>query len=180
MGTNVKTLIFFDGCNCKDVTTDAFQNSSKNFFNKYLQTDHVRHPEAEVIAELIGRKLPGASSAKDTLIVYLRRTKGEGTFWAMYFPFLVVPSGLSLFFVLPRVWTTFGMLQPITGNPDIFLSLGAPFTFPVAFGTGGVNTVGFTGSPLPWTQFSAWYRIFGSAAPSSTTNFLMTGHSIGF
>lgn len=163
-----------------DVATDAFQDSSKKFLKKHLQADHLRHPEAEVIAGLIGRKLPGASSTKDTLIVYLCRTKGDGTFWAMFFPFLVLPPGLSLFFVLPRVWTTLGMLQPITGNPDIFLSLGAPFTAPVASGMGGVNTVSFSGTPLPWTQFAAWYRILGAAPTSSTTNFLMTGHSIGF
>jgi len=163
-----------------DVATDAFQERSKKFFNRYVQAEYAGHPEPEVIAGLIGRKLPGVSSTKDSLVVYLRRTKGDGTFWSMFFPALVVPPGLSLFFVLPRVWATFGMVQPIIGNPDIFLSLGAPFTPIVASGTGGgVNTAGFVGPPLPWTQFSAWYRIFGAAAVPSTTNFLMTGHSIG-
>lgn len=163
-----------------DAASDDFQNSSKKFLNKHLQADAFRHPEPEVVASLIGRKLPGASSTKDSLIVYLRRTKGEGTFWAMFFPLLVLPPGLSLFFVLPRVWTTLGVLQPIVGNPDIFLSLGAPFIPPVVSGVGTMNTVSFTVPPLPWTQFSPWYRILGAAPTSSTTNFLMTGHSIGF
>ena len=163
-----------------DVPTDAYQEQSKKFFAKYLQADHAGHPEAEVIAGLIGRKLPGGSSTKDSLVVYLRRTKGDGTFWSMFFPSLVLPPGLSLFFVLPRVWTTFGIVAPVIGNPDIFLSLGAPFTPAVSSGMGGgVNTAGFVGAPFPWTQFSAWYRIFGAAAIPSTTNFLMTGHSIG-
>ena len=162
-----------------DVATDAYEKSSKEFFNKHLQADHLGHPEAEVMAGLIGGKLPGPSSTNDTVIVYLRRTKGDGTFWAMFFPFLVVPPGASLFFVLPRVWATFGMVVPITGNPDIFLSLGAPFAPFVSTGFGpGVNTASFIGPPIPWAQFSAWHRIFGAAPATSTTNFLMTGHSI--
>jgi hypothetical protein len=91
-----------------DVATDAFQERSKKFFSRYVQAEYAGHPEPEVIAGLIGRKLPGVSSAKDSLVVYLRRTKGDGTFWSMFFPALVVPPGLSLFFVLPRVWATFG------------------------------------------------------------------------
>ena len=164
-----------------DVSTEAFQQSSQKFFNKYLQANQAGHPEAEVVAGLVGGKLPGGSSTKDSIVVYLRRTKGDGTFWSMFFPFLVVPPGLSLFFVLPRVWATFGMVVPIAGNPDIFLSLGAPFTPVVASGMGGgVNTAGFVGPPTPWTQFSAWYRVLGAAPAPSTTNFLMTGHSIGW
>lgn len=164
-----------------DVAPNAFQQSSKKFFNKYLQADRIGHPTVEVIADLIDRKPPGRSATKDTLIVYLRRTKGDGTFWSMFFPFLVVPSGVTLYFVLPRVWATFGMVQPIIGNPDITLSLGAPFTPAVATGTGGgVNTAGFVGTPFPWTQFSAWYGVVGAAPTTTTTNFLMTGHSLGF
>jgi hypothetical protein len=56
-----------------DVATDAYQTSSKKFFNKYLQADHVSHPEAEAVAGLIGGKLPYGSSTKDTLIVFCSR-----------------------------------------------------------------------------------------------------------
>lgn len=160
------------------VKSDEFEKRSRAFMERHLSKVTLVPPEPGDMGSLLGKKAPAVSAAKDTIAVYLRRTEGEGTFWAMWFPALRFPPG-GIFFILPRVWTTWGMVAPISGDPDIFLRLGPPPGSPiVSAGRGlGVDTAWFLGAPLPWTHFAAWY----SVVPFTRTavgGVMVTGHSI--
>lgn len=170
-----------------DVELDIDPKASKDEFESRSQTVWKRHargrapvppPAARPIKDLI-RKEPPAATPRNSVVVTLRRTKGEGTFWGVWLPRVFIPAGASLFLVLPRVWTCWGVVVPTFGNPNLFLSIGAPFAPPVSAAVAPgltVEAVGFTGAPLPWTHFSAWFRVFG-AAPT-LTDVGIFGHSI--
>jgi hypothetical protein len=161
------------------VTKDEFEERSRRFWNSRVERRNSVSPPPETVAALVGKKPPGVSASKDTVVVHLRRTKGEGTFWSMWFPALVLPPGGSLLFVLPRVWTTWSVVVPIAGNPNLFLSLLPPPAPAVASGiSGGIDTVSFTTAPFPWAQFTPWHLIIGAAPTLTSTNFGITGHSI--
>jgi hypothetical protein len=161
------------------VSKEQFEARSRQFLKQRAgRPDAVALPGPPNIDDL-GRKQPPRATPKDSVVVHLRRIRGEGTFWAGWFPRLFIPAGANLFFVLPRVWTCWGFVAPTTGDPDLFLSLGAPTAPPVMAATaGGTTTEGvtFTGAPFPWTQFAAWFRINGFTA--TVTDFGMVGHSI--
>lgn len=134
-------------------------------------------PGAETIEAISKRARP--VTAKNSVVVSLRRTSGTGTWWAAWFPGLFLPAGANLFFVLPRVWTCWGVVVPATGDADVFLSLGSPSAPPVSTAMAGGTTmegVTFTGAPFPWTHFAAWFRVNGFL--TSVTDFGMAGHSI--
>jgi hypothetical protein len=163
------------------VTENQFEERSRRFWNSRVERRDAVSPTPESVTALVGQKTPAVSASKDTVVVYLRRTKGDGTFWAMWFPGIVLPPGASVLFVLPRVWTTWSVVVPVAGNPNLFLTLlppPAPVVDSGLFGGLSIDTVSFTTAPFPWTQFTAWHLILGAAPTPTITSFGMTGHSI--
>ena len=117
-------------------------------------------------------------TSRNSVYVALRRTKGKGTFWAMIIPALVVPTGASIFFVLPPVLAMTAFVLPATGDPDLLLSLNAPFPAVQSSMHRGLlpDSVAFTLLPLiPW-YFVPFVRVFGFR--SSVTFFTMNGFSL--
>ena len=120
---------------------------------------------------------------KDGVIVYLRPTEGEGTLWAMWFPFVGLPPGVPIAFILPRVWTTWSVVLPQLGNPDIrlFRDMPVPPAVATALAPGPTaEGVSFTVSPLPWAQFHPWHLVFSGVPGPSSTNFGVGGHSLAW
>ena len=143
---------------------------------KRHSTRQVKDSPGESIDSL-RKTLPRAASRANSLVISLRRTDGEGTYWSAFFPALVLPTGASLFFVLPPVCNCFGTVFPLTGDADLFLSLGSPFAPIVAASARGgtaIDSVAF-GAPFcwPWTQVVPWFRVFGFTP--AVTGFLMSG-----
>jgi len=121
-------------------------------------------------------KKPTATiSDKDSIVVSLRRTQGAGTFWSVFIP-LFVPRGVNIFFILPPVRTCVGALFPVSGDPDLFLTLNGVFTPTVAAsiraGT-AVDSVSFTSAPPLFVPFVPFFRVRGFAA--GFTGFFMSG-----
>jgi hypothetical protein len=169
----------FDVVIDKRVAREQFEARSREFWNSRVRGREVTGKRRPASVDSVSRKAPKPATAKDSVVVSLRRTSGDGTLWAAWFPGLVLPAGMNLFFVLPRVWTCWGVVVPAVGDADIFLSLGSPAAPVVMAATAGGTTaesVMFTGTPLPWTHFSAWFRVNGFV--NTATDFGMVGHSI--
>lgn len=114
---------------------------------------------------------------KASVVISLYRTRGAGTFWAFYIPLLFVPRGANLFFILPPVFTSFGAVYPLSGDPDLFLTLNGALTPTVAMSIRGgtaVDSVAFgpTSALLP-SPFVPFFRVNGFA--SGLTGFFMAG-----
>ena len=141
-------------------------------------------PPIETVASLRAQKHQPPPPAKDPVIVYLRRTEGEGTFWGLVVPTLTLPPATGLIFFLPKVWTTWSGVAPFTGNPNLFLNILPPPAPPVssAILAGPVGeAVSFTTAPFPWTHFPAWHRVVNAAPGAVTvTNYVLVGHSVWF
>jgi hypothetical protein len=125
------------------------------------------------------RNLEEAESA-NSVVITTRRVRGEGTFWALWFPNLFVGTGSNLFFTMPSVCNCSATLFPITGDPDLFLTLNGTAGPAVASsrraGT-AIDSVSF-GSTLcwPWTEFWPFFRVNGFR--TSVTGFWMTGFGV--
>ena len=161
------------------VSPEEFDARSREVWTSRVAGQEIASPSAEEVLKAASRKVP-PPHPRNSVVVSLRRIRGTGTFWTAWVTPIYVPPGSSLYFVMPRVWTCWGIIVPYSGNPNLLLSLGTPVSPPVstAFAPGPVSeTVAFTGSPLPWMHFAAWFRIFG-AAPGTITLFGMVGHSI--
>jgi hypothetical protein len=135
--------------------------------------------EAETVTSLAKTELK-PSKASDSVVVSVRRTQGEGTFWFFAFPGLFVPRGGNIFFTLPPICNTTGTVIPLSGDPDLFLSRNGPFTAVVAAsvraGT-AIDTVSFGPAICwPWQEFVPWFRINGFRA--SATTFVMSGFGV--
>ena len=148
---------------------------SQELWQRHASRD-VHASPAESIDSL-RKTLPKTASRASSLVISLRRTEGKGTFWGAFFPALIVPRGVSLFFVLPPICNCLGAVFPLSGDPDLFLSLGSPFAPIVAASARGgtaIDTVAF-GPTLcwPWAQVFPWFRVFGFRP--GVTGFLMTG-----
>jgi hypothetical protein len=160
------------------VSPDDFEAWSREFWNRRVGKDDLTPTTRPATVEDLFRKVPPLV-AKNSVVVQLRRIQGQGTLWALFLNPIYVPAGASLFFVLPRVWTCWASVWPITGNADIFLSLGSPIVPPVRASTSllAVDGVDFTTAPLPWTQFAAWFRVT-AVGPGTPAMFMMAGHGI--
>lgn len=114
------------------------------------------------VADLMKPAAPKATSQRSAYVV-LRPTGGTKSFWIASVAFFV-PTGFSFFFVLPWSCSVFGVVMPVTGDEDLFLSLNGPFTPIVAASAlGGLawDRVSFSGACWPWTQFIPFFRVFG-------------------
>jgi hypothetical protein len=161
---------------------DEFDEQSRRFLRRHIGDRKFGAPPLDdMIARLDRKPPPAPDNFKDSVVVYLRPTESEGTFWGMWFPFLVVPLGVPLFFVLPRVWTTWSVVLPRTGNPDILLFRDAPLPPPVAMALGTAPVaegLSFTGPALPWAQFHPWHLVFTFTPGFAWTDFGLGGHSL--
>jgi hypothetical protein len=124
--------------------------------------------------------MPGAATAKNSIVVSLRRTEGEGTWWWFWLPALALPAGANMFFTLPPICNASGVVVPLRGDPDIFLSANGPFTPVLAastLGTGAIDRVAF-GPPIcpPWAEFVPWFRV--NAFSACVTGFGMSGFGV--
>jgi hypothetical protein len=119
------------------------------------------HP-ARTVRDFIKPRTPVASAQRSAFVV-LRPLQASKSFYVLTAKFFV-PTGFSVFFVLPWTCACFGVVMPVTGDEDLFLSLNGPFTPIVAASTlGGLSwdRVGFVGPCWPWTQFIPFFRVFG-------------------
>jgi len=130
--------------------------------------------------EVFDKQKVAPATSRNSVVVSLRRVRGEGTFWAGLFPNLFVPAGANLFFVMPSVCNCSGTLFPSSGDPDLFLTLNGITTPTVAaslkFGT-AIDSV-FFGSAIcwPWAEFWPFFRVNGFVTGVCT--FWMTGFGI--
>lgn len=118
--------------------------------------------EARSVTDLMKHRIPVATAQRSVFVV-LRPLQPSKSFYLLSVPFFI-PTGWSFFFVLPWACSCFGVVMPVTGDEDLFLSLNGPFTPIVAASTlGGLSwdRVSFAGACWPWTQFVPFFRVFG-------------------
>jgi hypothetical protein len=159
-------------------TAKSWPARSRKFWTTYAGKD--RGPrELETIAAL-EKAVPATPTPKNSIVVSLRRTEGEGTWWAAWWPLLALPAGANVFFLLPPICNCSGFVVPITGDPDLFLTPNGPATPTIAFsmlGPGAVDSVSFGPAVCwPWTEFMPWFRI--NAFTSCTCGFGMSGFGV--
>lgn len=118
--------------------------------------------EARSITDFMKPQAPKASPQRSAFVV-LRPLEPGRSFYVLSVGF-IIPTGWSVFFVLPWACSVFGLLIPATGDEDLFLSLNGPFTPVVAASAlGGLawDRVSFSGACWPWTQFIPFFRVLG-------------------
>lgn len=125
----------------------------------------------ETIASLRKREA-SVASAKNSIVISIHRTHGQGTWWGLYFPRLFVPNGTNLYFVLPPVLRCMGFLFPATGDPDLLLTLnGAPGVVAASLNSGtAIDSISFG---TTWPPFVPWFVVSGYLP--GTTDFVMAG-----
>jgi hypothetical protein len=107
-----------------------------------------------------------------SVYVSLQRLRGEGTFWAFGFPYLLL-TGWNIFVFPPPVLKLGATVAPLTGDQDIFLnSLFGPLLGSSAKGGIAPDTVVFSGPGMGLLRI----RIFGFAG--GLGNFGMAGISL--
>src|SRR5262249_12736667 len=106
-----------------DVSAETVPKEALQVPAKYL--DIAKDPFADP-GENAFKKPPGRINERQSVIVSVRRTRGKGTRFNLFFPLLFVPAGANLFFVLPRVQLGSGTVFPLLGDPDLFLHLNSP------------------------------------------------------
>ena len=78
---------------------------------------------------------------------------------------LALPRGANLFFALPPICNAAGVVVPITGDPDLFLSANGPRNPIIAASTRGaglIDRVAFGPAICwPWQEFVPWFRVNG-------------------
>jgi hypothetical protein len=162
---------------------EEFDEQSRRFLKRHMGDHKFSEPPLDDITALLKRKPPLApENLKDSVTVYLRPTEGEGTFYGLWIPVMAVLPGVPISFVLPRVWTTWSVVVPWAGNPNIILFRDAPLPPPVATAVAAgiaVEGVAFTVPPVPWAQFRPLHFVVnGVVGAGALTNFGMGGHSV--
>ena len=152
---------------------EAAQKRIAESLAKYTATVKDRYVD---VGETALKKPAEKISERRSVVVSFRRTRGEGTFWAIYLPILFVPAGVNFFFALPPVRTCVASVFPISGDPDLFLTLNGVFTPTVAasiLGGTAVDTVSFTSGAPFFFPFVPFFRLNGFA--TGLTGFFMAG-----
>ena len=130
--------------------------------------------------DALAKKTPAAATGTNSVVVSIRRTKGQGTWWAWWVPAMALPRGANVFFVLPPICNCSGFVVPLAGDPDLFLSANGPRTPVIAASTRGpgfVDRVAFGPAICwPWQQFVPWFRV--NAFTNCATAFGMTGFGV--
>src|SRR5947207_10616334 len=91
--------------------------------------------------DALDKAVPAGATAKNSIIVSIRRTDGKGTWWAFWFPLLALPAGANVFFILPPICNCAGVVVPLSGDPDLFLSANGPRTPIIAASTLGAGAI---------------------------------------
>ena len=161
---------------------EEFDEQSRRFLKRHMGEHKFSSPPLDDITALLDRKPPQApENLNDSVVVYLRPTEGEGTFYGMWIPVMALLPATPIVFVLPRVWTTWSVVVAYSANPNIILFRDVPVPPPVATAlAGGIATEGvtFTVPPVPWAQFRPIHIVFNGAPGVSLTNFGFGGHSL--
>jgi hypothetical protein len=141
-------------------------------------------PQAETIAAL--RKAPpAAATPKNSIVVSVRRTEGQGTSWMWFWPLFTLPTGANLFFVLPPICFCAGVVIPARGDPgdpDLFLTANGPSGPLIAASLLGPGAIDRVASPRqnqfcwPWEEFVPWFRV--NAFTKCTASFIMAGFGV--
>jgi hypothetical protein len=130
--------------------------------------------------ELFDKRKVAQPTKGNSLVISLRRTRGEGTLWSGLFPNLFIPAGANLFFGMPSVCNCSGALFPSSGDSDLFLTLNGITTPTVAASVKAGTAIDsiFFGSSIcwPWAEFWPFFRVNGFATGVST--FWMTGFGV--
>jgi len=155
-----------------DIKPEAARKQAQELLAKHLSSAQGRFADD---GDAVFKKPQAEPSAKNSVVVSFRRTRGEGTFWSVFIPVLAVPLRANLFFVMPPAFACIGSVFPLTGDPDLFLTLNGAFTPTVSASVRGglaVDTVSFAaGLPFPF-PFVPFFRVNGFRA--STTGLLLT------
>jgi hypothetical protein len=107
---------------------------------------------------------PPAPTAAKSAFVSLRQLESGGTRYFIRFSGFAVPVGMSLFFFLPPVCSTFGTVVPASGDQDLFLHLAWPPLGPVRASVRGgtaVDAITFSTFCTLFTQFGPIWHLFG-------------------
>jgi hypothetical protein len=118
----------------------------------------------ENVPELFKKKLPPAPTAERSVFVSLRALEPDGTRYLITVRNFLVPRFAHLFFPLPLVCSTFGVLRPSSGDQDLFLHLRWPPVAAVGASTRGgtlVDVVTLSVFCTPFTQFGPIFHVFG-------------------
>ncbi len=161
-----------------NATATDVEALSREMWRRYYPT--ATRPKDAPGLEVLDKRKAAPPAGGKSAVVSLRRVRGEGTFWAAAFPNLFVPAGASLLFVLPSVCNCSGTLFPVSGDPDLFLTLNGATTPVVAASIRGgtaIDSVAF-GSTFcwPWAEFWPFFRVRGFATGVCT--FWMTGFGV--
>jgi len=155
-----------------DLSRDAAPKRALELWDKYASTAKDRYVDD---GEKPFKKPSEKISEKTSVVVSFRRTRGEGTFWSIFLP-LFIPTGANLIFILPPVTNCISAVFPLSGDPDLFLTLNGVRTPTVAMSIrAGLATdvVSFVSPPPFFFPFVPFFRVSGFAA--SFTGFFMSG-----
>jgi hypothetical protein len=139
---------------------------AKQLSAAWKQEREAQEPVAslEDVPALFGKKPPPAPTAAKSGFVSLRQLEPGGTRYFVSITGLFIPIGLSLFFPLPPVCSTFGTVVPTSGDQDLLLHLAWPPIGPIraSFRKGtAVDAITFTAPCFPWTHFAPIWHLFG-------------------
>lgn len=139
------------------------ERRAKELWEKHSGTVEEAAPAADV--ESLRKSAPKEVTKQNAIVVSIRRTRGEGTFFALWLPLLAIPKGVSLFVVgLPAVICQ-GSVFPMVGDTDLFLTLNGPLPPNVSVSSMGglaIDTVTFGVAPSPAPRpVIPFYRLFG-------------------
>jgi hypothetical protein len=78
--------------------------------------------ETHETAAALTKKGAAPATAQNSIVVSVRRTQGKGTWWAFAFPPFPMAVRTNVFFALPPICNFSGIVAPISGDADLFLS----------------------------------------------------------
>ncbi|MCM3872025.1 MAG: hypothetical protein ND895_15180 [Pyrinomonadaceae bacterium] len=149
-------------------TAKEAEARANELWAKYSATTKEIAP-AEDLKSLL-KTAPKDATAKSAVVVSLRRIRGDGTFFAIWFPTLLIPRGVSIFFVGPPAIFCRGSVFPLPlvgGDPDLFLTLNGispPVVSSSTLAGPAIDTVAFMVLPtllIPPLPVIPFYRILG-------------------
>lgn len=157
-----------------DLDEETAGRRTKDLWAKYAASVTDIAPAEDL--DSLAKVTPRDAARKNSIVVSLRRIRGEGTYFAIWLPLLFIPRGVSLFLVAPPALVCQGSVFPapfVGGDPDLFLTLNG-ITTPVVSASRragpAIDTVSFA-VPLAigMRPVVPFYRIFGFA--TSLTGF---------
>ncbi len=146
-------------------------SADKRRWSKHLGSAWKQEREAqsalsslEDVPALFEKEPPPAPTAAKSVLISLRQLEPVGTRYFVTVGGFAVPIGVSLFFGLPPVCSTFGVLTPASGDQDLFLHLGWPPVGPIRGSRNGGTTpdvITFSTVCRLWTHFAPIWHLFG-------------------